>query len=199
MSNARRCRSVIPPQTPNSTRLSSASAPHSAMTGQCRQTTAALRCAAPRTKSSSGSEARQRACDTHAMRASAAAPGTDPCVELDVVLRGARRLPDTSVPHSFWPPHWRAPRRRSRYAIYATLCRLLLPISHCHYKLGGQVSFAQQFGSAYFGTTVPSGRYALSAADVCESTRASRMLTRMPITLRKPAEADSLAPSSGAK
>jgi len=28
----------------------------------------------------------------------AAAPGTDPCVELDVVLRGARRLPDTSVP-----------------------------------------------------------------------------------------------------
>jgi hypothetical protein len=28
---------------------------------------------------------------------------------------------------------------------------------------------------------------------------ASRMLTRMPIMLRKPAEADSLAPSSGAK
>ena len=72
----------------------------------------------------------------------------------------------------------------TRYAIYATLCRLLLPISHCHYKLGGQVSFAQQFGTAFFGTTVPSGRYALSFADVCESPRVSRLLTRMPIMLQ---------------
>ena len=50
LSKARRCRSVIPPQTPNSTRLSSASAPHSVITGQCRQMTAALRWAAPRTR-----------------------------------------------------------------------------------------------------------------------------------------------------
>jgi hypothetical protein len=41
-----------------------------------------------------------------------------------------------------------------RNAIYATLCRLLLPISHSLYKLCGQVSFAQQFDTAFFGTTV---------------------------------------------
>ena len=83
-----------------------------------------------------------------------------------------------------------------RYAIYATLCRLLLPISHCEFKLGGQVSFAQQFGTAFFGTTVPSGRCGLSFPDVCASHRVSRKLTHMPITLRKHAEAESPAPSS---
>ena len=60
------------PQTPNSIWLSSASARHSAMTGQCRQMTAAFLCAAPRTKNSSGSVVRHRALDTHAIRASAA-------------------------------------------------------------------------------------------------------------------------------
>ena len=72
LSSARRWRSVMPPQTPNSTRLSSESAAHSAMTGQCRQITAALLCAAPLTKSSSGSVERHRALDTHARRPSAA-------------------------------------------------------------------------------------------------------------------------------
>src|SRR4051812_25676446 len=70
-SSARRSRSVMPPQTPNSIWLSSASAAHSAMTGQCRQMAAAFLCAAPRTNSRSGSVARHRALDTHAMRASA--------------------------------------------------------------------------------------------------------------------------------
>lgn len=41
-------------------------------------------------------------------------------------------------------------------AIYATLCRSVLPESHCVSKLGGQVAFAQQFESSFFGTTVPS-------------------------------------------
>jgi hypothetical protein len=49
LSSACRWRSVMPPQTPNSIWLSSASARHSAMTGQCRQITVAFRCAAPPT------------------------------------------------------------------------------------------------------------------------------------------------------
>jgi hypothetical protein len=71
-SSARRSRSVMPPQTPNSTRLSRASAAHSAITGQRRHTTAAFLCAAPRTKRSSGSPDRQRAFNTHAVRPSSA-------------------------------------------------------------------------------------------------------------------------------
>src|SRR5258708_36399966 len=54
-SRARRSRSVMPPQTPNSIRLSSASARHSVRTGQPRQISLARFCAAPWTKSSSGS------------------------------------------------------------------------------------------------------------------------------------------------
>ena len=72
LSNARRWRSVMPPQTPNSISLSSASARHSATTGHGRQITAAFRCAAPRTKSSSGSVERHRARATHAVRLSSA-------------------------------------------------------------------------------------------------------------------------------
>src|ERR1700753_3911223 len=96
----------MPPQTPNSTLLSSASAPHSCITGQCRQITAALRCAAPRTKSSSGSAARHRALDTHALRDSASAR----CAVLlvgAVVVRAAIRVPDTSdSPSLLPPPRW---------------------------------------------------------------------------------------------
>ena len=54
-SSARRSRSVMPPQTPNSTRLSSASDRHSVRTGQPMQTALARFCAAPCTNSSSGS------------------------------------------------------------------------------------------------------------------------------------------------
>jgi anion-transporting ArsA/GET3 family ATPase len=54
-SSARRSRSVMPPQTPNSTRLSSASDRHSVRTGQPRQTALARFCAAPVTNRSSGS------------------------------------------------------------------------------------------------------------------------------------------------
>ena len=54
-SRARRSRSVMPPQTPNSIRLSRASARHSVRTGQPRQISLARFCAAPWTKSSSGS------------------------------------------------------------------------------------------------------------------------------------------------
>lgn len=54
-SNARRSRSVIPPHTPNSIWLSSASARHSVRTGQPRQISLARFCAAPWTNSASGS------------------------------------------------------------------------------------------------------------------------------------------------
>ena len=54
-SRARRSRSVMPPQTPNSVRLSRASARHCARTGHVLQTAFASCCALPRTKSASGS------------------------------------------------------------------------------------------------------------------------------------------------
>ena len=60
-SSARRSRSVIPPQTPNSTRLSRASARHSVRTTHPKQRVLARFCAAPWTKSSSGSVSRQAA------------------------------------------------------------------------------------------------------------------------------------------
>src|SRR5579875_2584953 len=146
----------MPPHTPNSTRLSRASAPHSNITGQCRQITAALRCAAPRTKSSSGSAARHNAFDTHAMRASASVRRTVLGAGAVVALRAADRVPDTSDSPSLGPP-WRRQRAgRADNAIWATLCTSVLPESHCPSKLGGQVSFAQQFNSGFFGTTVPS-------------------------------------------
>ena len=57
LSRARRSRSVMPPQTPNSVRLSRASARHSVMTGQpCRPSWRGC-CAAPWTNSASGSMA----------------------------------------------------------------------------------------------------------------------------------------------
>ncbi len=60
-SRARRSRSVIPPQTPNSTRLSRASARHSVRTTHPKQRVLARFCAAPWTNSSSGSVSRQAA------------------------------------------------------------------------------------------------------------------------------------------
>ena len=68
LSNARRWRSVMPPHTPNSIWLSSASARHSMATGHDRQIAAACLCAAPRTNRSSGLVKRHRACDTQPMR-----------------------------------------------------------------------------------------------------------------------------------
>ena len=89
---------IMPPHTPNSTRLSSASAPHSRITGQCLQITAALRWAAPRTNNSSGSACRQRAWETQAIRASASAPWTNVLGSVVVpVLRATGRVVDTSV------------------------------------------------------------------------------------------------------
>jgi hypothetical protein len=41
-------------------------------------------------------------------------------------------------------------------AIYATLCKSVLPESHCLSKLGGQGPIAQQSDNAFFGTGVPS-------------------------------------------
>jgi hypothetical protein len=60
-SSARRSRSVMPPHTPHSIWLSSASARHSVRTGHPAQTCLALFCSAPRTNSSSGSCVRQAA------------------------------------------------------------------------------------------------------------------------------------------
>src|SRR4051794_18960734 len=51
----------MPPQTPNSTRLSRASARHSVRTTHPKQRVLARFCAAPRTNSSSGSTSRQAA------------------------------------------------------------------------------------------------------------------------------------------
>ncbi len=59
--SARRSRSVMPPHTPNSIRLSSASARHSSRTGQPRQIFFALFCSAPCTNSASGSPSWQSA------------------------------------------------------------------------------------------------------------------------------------------
>src|SRR5207342_1181497 len=59
-SSARRSRSVMPPQTPNSIRWSSACARHSVRTGQTRQKWRASRCLPPVTKRSSASDVRQR-------------------------------------------------------------------------------------------------------------------------------------------
>ena len=55
LSTTRRSRSVIPPQTPHSSRLSSASARHSVRTGQPRHCFLARCCAAPETNIRSGS------------------------------------------------------------------------------------------------------------------------------------------------
>ncbi len=66
-SSARRSRSVIPPQTPNSTRLSRASARHSVRTGQPMQTALARFCAAPCTNSSSGADLRHWARCAHSL------------------------------------------------------------------------------------------------------------------------------------
>jgi len=41
-------------------------------------------------------------------------------------------------------------------AIYATLCKSVLPESHRLFKLGGQGPIAQQSHNAFFGTRVPS-------------------------------------------
>ena len=60
-SSARRSRSVMPPQTPHSIWLSSASARHSVRTGQPAHSCLALFCSAPRTNSSSGCSLRQAA------------------------------------------------------------------------------------------------------------------------------------------
>jgi hypothetical protein len=73
LSSALRRRSVMPPQMPYSTLLSSASAPHSRITGQYRQITAALRCAAPCTNSSSGSLSLHSAFETQARSSEATA------------------------------------------------------------------------------------------------------------------------------
>ncbi len=163
MRRALRCRSVMPPHTPNSTLLSSASAPHSCITGQCRQITAALRWAAPRTKSSSGSVVRHSAFETHAIRSSASTLRSTPCPAAMFILRAAGRVDDTSCSlppgRSSRPPSSGADPR----AIYASLCTSVLSESHRAYKLGGQVPIAQQSDNGFFGTSVQSrfGRMSL--------------------------------------
>src|SRR6185437_9371055 len=112
----------MPPHTPDSTLLSRASAPHSSITGQCRQMTAALRCAAPRTKSSSGSAARHSALETHVILDSASAPYRTAVVgTVALVLRGAVLIADTSDSPSLLPPVTRMrpmPHCRARCYLY---------------------------------------------------------------------------------
>lgn len=64
-SSARRSRSVMPPHTPNSIRLSSASARHSNLTGHDRHTRLAMFCSAPCTNNASGSPSRHAASAAH--------------------------------------------------------------------------------------------------------------------------------------
>ena len=147
----------MPPQTPNSTLLSSASAPHSCITGQCRQITAALRWAAPRTKSSSGSVVRHSVLETQAIRSSASTLRSIPCAAAMLVLRAAGRVADTNCSLPTGRLGDRPPQVQIKpAAIYATLCTSVLPESHRPSKLGGQVAIAQQCDNAFFGTGVPS-------------------------------------------
>jgi hypothetical protein len=156
LSSALRWRSVMPPQTPNSTLLSRASAPHSCITGQCRQMTAALRWAAPRTNSSSGSVVRQSALDTQVMRSSASTLRSTPCAAAMFVRRPDGRVPDTSCSLPPGRLRGRPPRVQTPATIYATLCTSVLPAWHRVSKLGGQVAIAQQSDNGFFGTRVPS-------------------------------------------
>lgn len=147
LSRALRWRSVMPPHTPNSTLLSSASAPHSVITGQRRQITAASRCLAPRTNSASGSVPLHSAFEAQA-RSSAATP-------LDVLFAGTRltgragRLfPDNEL--SFVP----ADRKDATASPDAGMCAT--SARTCEQDppaptLSDSVSNAQQF----FGTRVP--------------------------------------------
>src|SRR5882757_5495616 len=69
--------------------------------------TAALRCAAPRTNSSSGSAARHSALETQAILDSASAPnGMVAAGATAFVLRAAVRIPDTNDSPSLLPPVW---------------------------------------------------------------------------------------------
>src|SRR5450830_1763817 len=86
-SRARRSRSVIPPHTPKSIRLSSASARHSIWTGQPRHRLRASRWAAPSTKRASGALRAQRA----------RAAQWDSSITADTVLL-SRALLDDSAP-----------------------------------------------------------------------------------------------------
>jgi hypothetical protein len=78
LSRARRSRSVMPPQTPNSMRSSSASARHSVRTAQPKQTALARFCSAPWTNRSSGSP------DAHAPRWAQSC--TQPAVSAGMVI-----------------------------------------------------------------------------------------------------------------
>ena len=91
LSSARRSRSVIPPHTPNSTWLSSASARHSVRTGHPMHTALALFCAAPCTNRSSGSLARHRAF-------------LDQSTDHSAIIRSS---PRSSAPHQNAVPHRR--------------------------------------------------------------------------------------------
>jgi len=147
----------MPPQTPNSTLLSSASAPHSCITGQCRQITAALRWAAPRTNNSSGSVALHSAFDTQAIRSSASTARRGVVAADKFVLRAAGRVPGTSCSLPIGRSCDRPPQVQTNAAIYATPCTAVLPESHRVSKLGGQVPIAQQSDNGFSGTRVPSG------------------------------------------
>src|SRR4051812_20284462 len=97
-SSARRSRSVMPPHTPHSIWLSSASARHSVRTGHPVHSCLALFCSAPRTKSSSGC-----ACRHAALGVQSSIHISLPChlreknsvalVVLGTCLRGARAVP----------------------------------------------------------------------------------------------------------
>src|SRR5271166_3897302 len=118
--------------------------------------TAALRWAAPRTNSSSGSVVRHSALETHVIRSSASTLGSTPGTAARFVRRAAGRVPDTSCS---LPPgrELRPPTSGADpCSIYATPCTTVLFESHRVSKLGGQVAIAQQSDNAFFGTRVQS-------------------------------------------
>ena len=146
MSRALRCRSVIPPQIPNSTLLSSASAAHSRITGQCRQITAALRWAAPRTNSSSGSVSRHSALVTHARSPASAARGV---LATGTRFSGREACPVAGTELSLSS----RPRVCDRLADAGTCatCARVCDLDPPSAQGSGSVSIAQRF----FGTDVP--------------------------------------------
>src|SRR5882762_564776 len=119
--------------------------------------TAALRCAAPRTNSSSGSAARHSALETQAILDSASAPnGMVAAGAAAFVLRVAVRIPDTSDSPSLLPRCGTHCVIQKPDATYATLSPSVLPVSHCVDKLRGQVPITQHSDTPFFGTTVQS-------------------------------------------
>ncbi|CUR60629.1 hypothetical protein NOCA280058 [metagenome] len=87
-SSARRSRSVMPPHTPHSIWLSSASARHSVRTGQAPHSCLALFCSAPRTNRRSGCAWRQTADGAQSSTHITFSPQSHPSISMSALPQG---------------------------------------------------------------------------------------------------------------